>query len=259
MAAQTASSRPNSEEAPVERRRTTEPVTPVLQLRNGHVPPRTNSPFSDPKFLQGRDLLGRKPSAVGSFPEDFYQSAGPSPVVSRSHTPQPGSRAQTPHPGSRSQTPHLGSRPGSPPPTPGAGTMQRFLNDAAREPKPLSEEIGLCEYEIQAQRLSMARLWAAKVLVEQAFDYADLDKSIPREEQPLCPFGNKLQEIMFLLTDVVTRLGNNKLVKDYEKAYTVPRNSKFHGKDFDKVIARDAAKMLTGVQAVADQIVREIQ
>jgi hypothetical protein len=105
----------------------------------------------------------------------------------------------------------------------------------------------------------MARLWAAKMLIEDAHDHNDLDPSLSKEEQPLHRYRDKLEEIMFQLTEIVTRLGNNKLVKDYEKAYTIPTNSKYHGKHFDRIVPADADKMLSGCQAVVDQIVREIR
>jgi hypothetical protein len=105
----------------------------------------------------------------------------------------------------------------------------------------------------------MARLRAAKSLIEQAHEHKDLDPSLTKEEHPLYPSRNTLEEIMFQLTNICERLGNSKLVKDYDKAYTIPKDSKFYGKGFNKVVCADADKMLSGCQAVVDQIVREIQ
>ena len=106
----------------------------------------------------------------------------------------------------------------------------------------------------------MARLWAAKILVEQAHDYKDLAASDPKaKDELLYPFRDQLQEAMHLITDAVTRLGNSKLVQDYERAYTIPKDSKWYGKNFNKIVPADAEKMLDGVQKVADGIVREIR
>lgn len=117
----------------------------------------------------------------------------------------------------------------------------------------------LCTYEIQAKRLSMARLWAAKTLIEHAYEHKDLDSNAEKPKRPLYPYRDQVEEIMFQLTDVVQYLGNDKLVRDYEKAYTIPKESKYYGKGFVKVVPNDATKMLAAAQGVADQIVREIR
>ena len=120
-------------------------------------------------------------------------------------------------------------------------------------------EHSLCDYEIQAQRLTMARLWAAKTLIEEAFAYKDLDTGLQKEEQPLYPYGNQLVEIMHQITDVVTRLGNNDLVKQYDQAFSIAKNSKFYGKTFSNVVQADAERMLGSAEEVTERIVREIQ
>lgn len=105
----------------------------------------------------------------------------------------------------------------------------------------------------------MARLWAAKTLIEQAYEHNDLDPKVEESKRPLYRYGNQVENIMFQLTDVVQHLGNDKLVRDYEKAYTIPKESKYYGKHFVKVVPADAMKMLSAAQSVADQIVSEIQ
>ncbi len=117
----------------------------------------------------------------------------------------------------------------------------------------------LCDYEIQAQRLSMARLTAAKILIEQAYAHKDLDQNIAMEDQPLYYHGGKLKEILWQLMKIIESLDNDKIVKNYEEVFTAPENSEFYGKTFEVVVPADAGNMLSGVQAIADQIMREIE
>ncbi len=121
LAAQGASARPSSD-IPVSHGAgfVTPPNKTKLPIQGG-------SPFVDPKYSQGRDKLGRKPSAakrkssaVGAVAdaEEFYRSAASSPdsrlMISRTQTPLPMTVKKTPE------------------------AMQPYT----REPKPVSEEIG---------------------------------------------------------------------------------------------------------------------
>lgn len=116
LAAQSAASRPlTSVEVPMSHRTTVPPVTPPQKT----VPARGGSPFVDPKFMQGRDRHGRKPSAASGFadPEEFYRSGGSSAAFSRSQTPlrMAGVRSRTP--------------------------MEKYIAEGAKEPKPVSEDV----------------------------------------------------------------------------------------------------------------------
>jgi hypothetical protein len=137
LAAQGAPSRPTSEMQPL-RSETPVPVTPPNKTKNSRIPPSKNSPFDDPKFNNGRDQYGRKPSASEVFrledrPEDFYL------VNSRSHTPSSLDRQAI------SRAASL-SRQNTPKPVQAAqrvtGAMQQYINEGAREPRPMSEDIG---------------------------------------------------------------------------------------------------------------------
>lgn len=105
----------------------------------------------------------------------------------------------------------------------------------------------------------MARLWAAKMLVEQAHTHQDLDANLCKDEHPLHKYGQKLLDIDHQLTDIVTRLGNDKLVREYENVCIASRDSKYFGKTFSELVPADAANMLAGVQEVVDQIVNDIE
>lgn len=115
----------------------------------------------------------------------------------------------------------------------------------------------LCDYELQAQRLSMARLTAAKILIEEAYAHKDLDQNIATEDQPLYYHGGKLTEILWQLTKIIESLDNDKIVKNYEEIFSTPENSAFYGKTFGVVVPTDARNMLSGVQDVAEKIMRE--
>jgi hypothetical protein len=130
-AAQGAPSRPSSDLQPsysTSRR----PVTPP----NGDTPMPTqqNSPWNDPKFAQGRDALGRKPSASSMFRSAAPGTRSPSPASSSMN--QVLLPFQNPNQGNHARNPIASWEPKEP------YSIERFLDESSKKPRPVSEEIG---------------------------------------------------------------------------------------------------------------------
>jgi hypothetical protein len=129
-AAQGAPSRPSSEVQP-SYRTSRRPVTPPN--RDTPTPTQQNSPWNDPKFAQGRDALGRKPSASSMF-RSAFGTRSPSPASSSMN--QASLTFRNPNQGSHGRNPMASWEPKKP------YSIERFLDESSKKPRPVSEEIG---------------------------------------------------------------------------------------------------------------------